>query len=299
VLSLKKADVGVAMQSGSAATRGVADIVLLNDSFAALRPAFIEGKSVVSGLIDNIRMFLARAFASALLIVAVSMTGLGFAFTPSQLALTFFYVGLPPLLLAVWARPEKLPAKPLRLIISFAVPAAILTALFGVMIYTGFYLGAFERLGDPEVTAELLAVYEERTGITNATVEQATASTSELIAQTALAIFTTFVGLWVVLFVEPPVRFMAGGDRYSGDWRPTATVGLMLVMFLFVLGSPGFRQFFTLANLGWQAIGFLFLLSLVWGGVVLLAWRRHWFEKFFAIEPLDLTSDEDSLWEMK
>ena len=36
VLSLKEANLGIAMQSGSQATRGVADIVLLNDSFAAL-----------------------------------------------------------------------------------------------------------------------------------------------------------------------------------------------------------------------------------------------------------------------
>ena len=37
VLSLKKANLGIAMQSGSQATRGVADIVLMNDSFAVAR----------------------------------------------------------------------------------------------------------------------------------------------------------------------------------------------------------------------------------------------------------------------
>ncbi|MDQ2998996.1 MAG: HAD-IC family P-type ATPase, partial [Chloroflexota bacterium] len=39
VLSLKQADLGIAMQSGSQATRGVADIVLMQDSFAAPVPA--------------------------------------------------------------------------------------------------------------------------------------------------------------------------------------------------------------------------------------------------------------------
>src|SRR4029078_11963514 len=35
VLSLKQANLGIAMQSGSQATRGAADIVLLDDSFAS------------------------------------------------------------------------------------------------------------------------------------------------------------------------------------------------------------------------------------------------------------------------
>src|SRR5690606_26198842 len=44
VLSLKQAQVGIAMQSGSAAARSVADVILLNDSFAALPVAFREGQ---------------------------------------------------------------------------------------------------------------------------------------------------------------------------------------------------------------------------------------------------------------
>ncbi|MBZ0298132.1 MAG: HAD-IC family P-type ATPase, partial [Anaerolineae bacterium] len=43
VLSLKKADMGIAMESGSSATRNVADMILLGDSFEALPAAFTEG----------------------------------------------------------------------------------------------------------------------------------------------------------------------------------------------------------------------------------------------------------------
>jgi cation-transporting ATPase E len=298
VLSLKKADVGISMQSGSGATRGVADIVLLNDSFAALRPAFIEGKSVVSGLIDNIRMFLARAFASALLIIAISMTGLGFAFTPAQLALTFFYVGFPPLVIAVWARPEKLAAKPMRLIMNFAIPAALLTALFGLVIYTGFYQGAFDALVSSTASPELIAEYAAEQGIQADTPEQVNRLTAEIVAQTGLAIFTTFVGLLVIIFIEPPVRFLAGGDRYSGDIKPTLTVVAMLVLFLIVLSSSGLRRFFNLADMGVQGVVLMAVAALIWGGLVLLAWRQHWFERFFGQEPLRLEDETDSVWEM-
>jgi cation-transporting ATPase E len=46
VLSLKAANLGIAMQSGSQATRDVADLVLLHDSFAALVPAVAEGQCI-------------------------------------------------------------------------------------------------------------------------------------------------------------------------------------------------------------------------------------------------------------
>jgi cation-transporting ATPase E len=62
VLSLKQAQLGIAMQSGSQATRSIADIVLLNDSFAALPTAFREGQRIVNGMQDIVRLFLARTF---------------------------------------------------------------------------------------------------------------------------------------------------------------------------------------------------------------------------------------------
>ena len=57
VLSLKKANLGIAMESGSAATRGVADILLLKDSFGALVPAFKEGQRILSGMTHIISLF--------------------------------------------------------------------------------------------------------------------------------------------------------------------------------------------------------------------------------------------------
>jgi cation-transporting ATPase E len=52
VLSLKKASLGIAMQSGSQATRSVADIVLIKDSFGSLAPAVAEGQRIVNGMQD-------------------------------------------------------------------------------------------------------------------------------------------------------------------------------------------------------------------------------------------------------
>ncbi|MDQ2651953.1 MAG: HAD-IC family P-type ATPase, partial [Chloroflexota bacterium] len=73
VLSLKQANLGIAMQSGSQATRDVADIVLLRDSFGALPDAFLEGQRIRRSLCRILELFLSRVFAVALLILGVLM----------------------------------------------------------------------------------------------------------------------------------------------------------------------------------------------------------------------------------
>ena len=79
VLSLKKASLGIAMQSGSSATRNVADMVLLGDSFASLTPAFDKGQKIIGGVTSAIYLTLARSFTAMFLIVAITMTGLPFS----------------------------------------------------------------------------------------------------------------------------------------------------------------------------------------------------------------------------
>jgi cation-transporting ATPase E len=84
VLSLKKASLGIAMQSGSSAARNVADMILLNDSFAALRPAFHEGRRIIGGMSRALYLFLSRVATTTLLIIAITMVGLDFPFDPAR-----------------------------------------------------------------------------------------------------------------------------------------------------------------------------------------------------------------------
>src|SRR5690606_12604691 len=58
--ALKAAQVATAMRSGSAATRSVADIVLLEDSFGALSKALLEGQRIRQGMESIFKLFLAR-----------------------------------------------------------------------------------------------------------------------------------------------------------------------------------------------------------------------------------------------
>ena len=62
VKSLKSAQVGVALESGSGAARGVADMILVDDNFSALPKALVEGRRTVSGIRDILKIYLSRNF---------------------------------------------------------------------------------------------------------------------------------------------------------------------------------------------------------------------------------------------
>jgi hypothetical protein len=103
------------MQSGSQATRGVADIVLLGDSFAALPIAFREGQRIVKGMEDVVRLLLTRTFYVLLLIVATQLVGVPFPVTPKHNSiLALLTVGIPILAIAAWARPGAPPRSVVR-----------------------------------------------------------------------------------------------------------------------------------------------------------------------------------------
>ena len=107
VLSLKKANLAVAMASGSQATRGVADIILTNDSFAALAPAVEEGQRILNGMFDILRLFLARIATMGTVILSALVVGTFPISLRNASLITLFSVGIPSALLAVRAQPGQ------------------------------------------------------------------------------------------------------------------------------------------------------------------------------------------------
>jgi cation-transporting ATPase E len=138
VLSLKKANLGIAMQSGSQATRGVADIVLVNDSFAALAPAVLEGQRILNGMQEILKLFLARISTIALVIISALVVGIFPLAVRNNSVITLLTVGIPTVFLAYRARPSQQPR--LRLahdLWHFVLPAAILSSLLGLVVFYG------------------------------------------------------------------------------------------------------------------------------------------------------------------
>jgi len=230
VPSLKKADIGIAMNSGSTAARNVAEIVLLDDSFAVLPAVFSEGQRIVNGIMDTMRLLLSRTSYVALLIVATSVVDVDFPFLPTHDAVnSFATAGLPPILLAIWARSGQPPAARLREVLRFIFPVSLSVGLAGL----GVFLYFLEH--------------------------------SPSTAQSALSTFVIFCGVQLILFVKPPTPFFVASDPLSGDWRSVGAVLGVLAGYGLLLVVEPLRDFFEFTLLGITDYVLIAGLALLWG----------------------------------
>jgi cation-transporting ATPase E len=256
VLSLKQANLGIAMQSGSQAARSVADIVLMKDSFAVLPQAVQEGQRIIIGMQDILKLFLTRVMYVTLLILSVGSIG-GFPFEPKNISiLTFLTVGIPTIFVAAWARPAVVRRVNLtRRLMHFILPAGLTVSLFGLGVFLLHFIPAYQSSHNSEVAA---------LGI----------------PQTATTAFTLLCGLMLIIFVEPPVKYLAGGDKLSGDWRPTLLAIFSMVLYIVVLLNPWLRRFFELAPLSWWDYTLIGGLAAIWAFLLRWTWRKLILERF-------------------
>lgn len=290
VLSLKKSHIGIAMQSGSQATRGVADIVLLNDSFAALPAAFREGQRIVSGMVDIMRLFLSRVVYQTLIIIGVAIVGIGFPITPvHQSLLSLFTVGIPTLALAAWARPGVPQGKLIGSVIRFALPAGATLALVGIILYVGVYASIFtaqtgiDTLNPNAFQTATTTLVQASSGQSTSALIAAAEQAALLHARTMLTVFTTLAGLLLILFAEPPTAFWTGGDLLAGDWRPTLMAALLFVIFIVILAVPSLRDFFELAPLSISDSLLIAALLVGWTLLIRALWRWRVFDRFLRL----------------
>jgi cation-transporting P-type ATPase E len=83
-LALKDADLGIAMGPGSPASRAVAKVVLLDDSFAALPAVLAEGRRVLGNIERVAGLFLIKTMYALLLAVLVGLAHVPFPFLPGM-----------------------------------------------------------------------------------------------------------------------------------------------------------------------------------------------------------------------
>ncbi|MEU6905916.1 HAD-IC family P-type ATPase [Streptomyces coeruleorubidus] len=161
VLALKDADIGVAMGSGSEATRAVAQIVLLNNSFATLPSVVAEGRRVIGNITRVATLFLVKTVYSVLLAILVVCSQVEYPFLPRHLTLlSTLTIGVPAFFLAL--APNKERAKPnfVRRVMRYAIPggAVAATATFATyLLARQHYTGAGAL--DAETSAATLTLF--------------------------------------------------------------------------------------------------------------------------------------------
>ncbi|MFH9826916.1 HAD-IC family P-type ATPase [Streptomyces bobili] len=155
VLALKDADIGVAMGSGSEATRAVAQIVLLNNSFATLPSVVAEGRRVIGNITRVATLFLVKTVYSVLLALLVVCWQVEYPFLPRHLTLlSTLTIGVPAFFLAL--APNKERARPhfVRRVMRYSIPGGVLAA---VATFTTYLIARHHYSGEGALEAETSA----------------------------------------------------------------------------------------------------------------------------------------------
>ncbi|WP_374975336.1 HAD-IC family P-type ATPase [Microbacterium trichothecenolyticum] len=176
-LAIKTADLGIAMNSGAAATKAVARIVLLDGRFSHLPDVVAEGRQVIANIERVSMLFLNKTVYATVLAVLFGVLVLEFPFLPRQLSITDgLTIGIPAFFLALLPNTQRYVPGFLRRSLAFAIPAGSIIAV-ALTLYT---LGAMQLgVSEPQL----------RTGST---------------------IILAIVGIWVLTVLSRPItRFKA------------------------------------------------------------------------------------------
>ncbi|MBW4718382.1 HAD-IC family P-type ATPase [Saccharothrix obliqua] len=135
-MALKDADIGVAMGNGAAATRAVAQLVLLDSRFAHLPDVVAEGRRVIANIERAANLFVVKNVYSLVLAMIVVATSLAYPLAPIQLTLiSATTIGIPGFVLALAPNHRRYVPGFLRRVLRLALPTGL---VIGIAAYAGY-----------------------------------------------------------------------------------------------------------------------------------------------------------------
>ncbi|WP_030415706.1 cation-translocating P-type ATPase [Streptomyces sp. NRRL S-1448] len=222
VLALKDADIGVSMGSGSEATRAVAQIVLLNNSFATLPSVVAEGRRVIGNITRVATLFLTKTVYSVLLAILVACCQIPYPYLPRHLTLlSTLTIGVPAFFLAL--APNKERARPhfVRRVMRYAIPSGLITGLAAFATYLlarAYYTGPGSLAA--ETSAATLTLFLTALWVLAIIARPYTWWRVVLVLTMAVAFLVVLATPWLQAFFDL---------RLVGTTMPWAAVGIALV----------------------------------------------------------------------
>ncbi len=124
VLAIKEADFGIAMGSGTKASRAIAQLILLSNNFAILPMVIAEGRRVIANIERTANLFITKTMYVFALALSVGVAQVPFPFLPRHLTLIgFLTVGTPALLLSLSRNTTRAQRGFVSRVLRFAIPA--------------------------------------------------------------------------------------------------------------------------------------------------------------------------------
>jgi cation-transporting P-type ATPase E len=234
-LALKDADIGVAMGSGAAATRAVAQLVLLDGKFSVLPGVVAEGRRVMANIERSANLFVTKTVYAVLLAITVSVISWPYPYLPRHLTIvSVFTIGVPGFFLALAPNSRRYVPGFIVRVLRFCIPAGIVAG-----------------------TAALVAYGIARYGHDLPTREVRTTSALVLIA----------VALWVLVLQARPFTPL----RTNG-WK-AILVAAMAGSVAVILVVPALRDFYAVQLPPAQVLGEAAIVAAVAIGLLEVGWR--------------------------
>ncbi len=216
VLALKSADIGVAMGSGAAATRSVAQLVLLDNQFAVMPRVVAEGRRVIANVERVACLFLTKNVSSLLLSICIAIARWPYPFLPRQVTLvSSVAIGIPGVFLALGPNSRRFRPGFVRRVLGFAVPAGAVTA-GAVMIAYGIARAEDAVPGEARTAATIVFLMTSLWVL---------AIQARPMVIWKMALVGAMAGLAVLAFVLP-----GGREFFDLPLPPALTIATMVVL---------------------------------------------------------------------
>ena len=194
-LALKKADMGIAMGSGSPATKAVSNLVLLDGKFSNLPGVVAEGRKVIANIERVSKLFLTKTSWALSLALIFGLLAWKFPFLPRQLSgIDSFTIGLPAFALALLPNSRRYVPGFLGRALSFTIPSGIAVALSVVALQL---VARSQGWADTDASRTATMITMSVTGI------WVLSTLARPIDKVKLSIFFGMVVLGVLIFTVP------------------------------------------------------------------------------------------------
>jgi cation-transporting ATPase E len=233
VLALKDADIGVAIGGGSAASRAVAQLVLIDGEFSTLPHVVGEGRKVISNIERVANLFVTKTVYAIFIALAIGLVGRPFPFLPRHLTLVgSITIGVPAFFLALAPTAERARPGFVRRVLSFALPTGLAA---GLATFAAYEMAIAEEvtLQEARTTATLVLA---AIGIF------ALAMVSQPLLPWKKILIGSMVGFLILLLIS------GGSQRFFELNLPRAVV---LMAAIGVVAITGTVMISTLRSVGW------------------------------------------------
>lgn len=186
-LAIKEADLGIAMDTASQATKAVSRLVLLDGRFDRMPGVVAEGRRVIANIERVSMLFLTKTSYAFAMSIAFGLLMWGFPFLPRQLSITDgLTIGIPAFFLALMPNAQRYRQGFLKRSLTFAIPSGLI------------------------VTLALLGIHIASLQLGNISEQQ---------LHSASTLTLAFIGIWVLVVLSRPIdkwRLLIIAGMYAG-----------------------------------------------------------------------------------